>query len=78
MILAFTPEELDAPRSQFNEYPMTVREFIGHMIQNCIYKNGQFATIYFALGLDGDAPYDAPWPNPIYAKLREAGNHETA
>ena len=77
MILALTPQQLDAPRSQFNEYPMTVRQFIGHMIQHCIYKNGEFATIYFALGLDGDAPYDAPWPNPIYAELHEAESHET-
>jgi hypothetical protein len=36
------------------------------MIQNCIYKNGQLATIYFALGLDGTEPYEAPFPNPIY------------
>ncbi len=71
LILALTPEQLNAPRSQFNGYPMTVRDFLGHMLQNCIYKHGQFATLYFALGLDGDAPYDAPWPNPIYATLHE-------
>ena len=69
LILGLTPAELDAPRRQFNDYPMTVREFVCHMIQNCIYKHGQFATLYFALGLDGDAPYDAPWPNPIYREL---------
>jgi hypothetical protein len=70
MILGFTPEELDAPRSQFNSYPRTVRNFICHVIQNSIYKNGQFATLFFALGHDGTAPYAAPLPNPIYAELR--------
>jgi hypothetical protein len=63
---------MESPRSQFNEYPMLVRVFVGHIVQNSIYKHGQLATLYFALGLDGDAPYDAPFPNPIYAKLHEA------
>ena len=66
-----TPEDLDAPRSQFNDYLMTVRQFLGHIIQNSIYKNGQLMTIFYALGLDGDAPYDAPFPNPIYADLHK-------
>lgn len=67
-----TPEDLDAPRAQFNKYPMTVRQFLGHIVQNSIYKNGQLMTIYYGLGLDGDALYDAPFPNPIYAALHEA------
>ncbi|MGI4787618.1 MAG: DinB family protein [Janthinobacterium lividum] len=71
MILALTPDQLDSMRSQFNDYPMTVRDFLGHMLQNCIYKHGQFSTLYFALGLDGDIPYDAPFPNPFYAELHE-------
>ena len=71
LILALSPEELDAPRAQFNQSPMTVRDFLGHITQHCIYKDGQLATIYFALGLDGDAPYDAPFPNPIYAGLHK-------
>jgi len=71
LIAALTPEELDAPRSQFNEKPMTVRDFLGHIAQHCIYKSGQLSTLYFALGLDGDAPYNAPWPNPIYATLHD-------
>ncbi len=66
-----TPEDLDAPRSQFNQYPMTVRQFLGHIVQNSIYKNGQMMTLFYALGLDGDAPYDAPFPNPIYADLHK-------
>ncbi len=72
-----TPEEMDAPRSQFNQHPSTVRRFVGHMVQNSVYKHGQLATLYYALGLDGDAPYDAPFPNPIYAKLHEAETHAT-
>ena len=70
LILSLTPEQLDAPRSQFNAAPKTVRGFLCHIIQNSIYKNGQFTTLYYALGLDGTEPYDAPLPNPIYAKLR--------
>jgi hypothetical protein len=69
MLRAMTPERLELPRSQFNQHPMTVRDFVGHMLQNCIYKNGQLATLYFALGLDGTEPYDAPFPNPIYDEL---------
>ena len=69
LLRALTLEELDAPRSQFNQHPMMVRDFIGHMLQNCIYKNGQLATLYFALGLDGEEAYDAPFPNPIYDEL---------
>jgi len=70
-----TSEDLDAPRRQFNGYPMSVRTFIGHIVQNSIYKSGQLATIYYALGLDGVAPYDAPFPNPIYAQLHESQPH---
>jgi hypothetical protein len=73
-----TPEDLDAPRHQFNDYPMTVRTFIGHIVQNSIYKSGQLATLYFALGLDGDAPYAAPFPNPIYAELHAALHKDQA
>jgi uncharacterized damage-inducible protein DinB len=78
LILSLTPEQLDAPRKQFNGYPMTVRDFITHMIQNSIYKHGQFSTIYFALGLDGTEPYSAPFPNLIYAKIRSAGDAANA
>jgi len=73
LILGLTAHQLDTPRKQFNDYPWTVRGFIGHMVQNVIYKHGQFSTIFFALGLDGAEPYDAPFPNRIYARLRQAG-----
>ena len=71
MLRGLTPEELDSPRKQFNnpDSKMNVRSFIGHMIQNVIYKNGQFSELYFALGLDGTESYDAPFPNPIYEEL---------
>lgn len=69
LLKKLTPEQLDAPRSQFNQSEMNVRAFIVHIIQNTIYKNGQLATIYFALGLDGTEPYDAPFPNPIYGEV---------
>jgi len=70
LIEELTPEELDAPVRQFGgENLGTVRGFVCHMIQNVIYKNGQFATLFFALGLDGTDPYDAPWPNRIYEEV---------
>lgn len=70
LILRLSPEQLLEPRRQFNNGELNIRWFIGHMVQNCIYKNGQLATIYFALGLDGNEPYSAPFPNPIYEQLR--------
>ena len=68
MLKTLTPEQLDRPGKQFNlpNSAMNVRGFIGHIVQNTIYKNGQFSTLFFALGLDGTEPYDAPFPNPIY------------
>ena len=67
MILAMSPEYLAELRSQFGIFEMNVCGFVCHMIQNCIYKHGQFSSIYFALGLDGTEPYSAPFPNSIYA-----------
>jgi len=71
LIMGLTPEQLDSPRHQFNieQAAMTVRGFICHMIQNTIYKHGQFSTLYFALGYDGKEPYTAPFPNPIYDEV---------
>jgi len=67
LILSLMPEQLAAPRVQFcNDDPLNVRALVCHMIKNSIYKNGQLATLYFALGLDGTAPYSAPLPNPEY------------
>jgi hypothetical protein len=69
LILGLTPDQFLQTRRQFNYYPMNVRGFVCHMIQNVIYKHGQLATIYFALGLDGTGPYTAPFPNPLYDDL---------
>ena len=69
MISRMTPEFLDEKRSQFNQNEMTVRDFICHMIQNTIYKHGQFTTLFFALEHDGSEVYAAPFPNPIYEEL---------
>ena len=68
LIAGLTEEQLARVGHQFNipDAGMNVRGFVCHMIQNVIYKHGQFATLYFALGLDGTEPYAAPFPNPIY------------
>lgn len=67
LLETLTPEQLDAERTQFNgDAPMNIRGFVCHMVQNTIYKHGQFSTLYFALGLDGTEAYTAPFPNPIY------------
>ncbi len=71
LIRALTPEQLDEARYQFGEpqYRMNIREFLCHMIQHCVYKNGQLSTIFFGLGLDGAEPYSATFPNTIYTEL---------
>ena len=67
LIRGLTPEKMAEPRSQFGAEPvLSVRWFVCHMIQNSIYKHGQFSLLFFALGLDGSEPYSAPFPNPIY------------
>ncbi len=67
LLQGLTPEQLDEERFQFNGgFPLNVRGFICHTIMNAIYKNGQFTTLFFALGLDGREPYTAPLPNPFY------------
>ncbi|MBV9848253.1 MAG: DinB family protein [Armatimonadetes bacterium] len=72
LILSLTPEQLDAPRLQFNGRARGVRNFVCHMVQNSIYKHGQLTTLFFALGLDGDGPYTAPFPNDLYQSMRDA------
>ena len=67
-------DDLDSLRLQFGdpECEMNVRSLIGHMIQNVIYKHGQFSELFYALGYDGNAPYSAPFPNDLYAKSWDA------
>lgn len=71
LLASLTDERMAETRHQFNDtsYDWSVRGSVYHMIQNCIYKSGQLATIYFALGLDGTEPYSAPFPNPIYEEV---------
>jgi hypothetical protein len=71
MLLAMSFETMAEKRHQFNDtnWDWSVRGSVYHMIQNAIYKHGQLSTIYFALGLDGTEPYEAPFPNPIYAEV---------
>ena len=70
--LGLSFEEFAAKRRQFNSYPMNGRDSVCHMIQNCIYKHGQFSALYFAMGLGGEAPYDPPFPSHFSLELREA------
>lgn len=69
LLPTLTAEQLSETRKQFGVAPRTVRFLVGHILQNTIYKNGQLATIYFALGLDGTEAYVAPMPNDYYAQL---------
>ncbi len=69
LLSTLTAEQLRETRKQFGMRRWTVRQFIGHILQNTIYKHGQLATLYFALGLDGSEPYVAPLPNDYYAQL---------
>ena len=73
LLKGLTPEFLMEPRRQFGmeETDMNIRFFIGHMLQNVIYKHGQFSEVFFALGYDGTEPYSAPYPNDIYDKVRQ-------
>jgi hypothetical protein len=71
MLSQLSPEDLAQPRSQFNKGDLNVAWFISHSLRNCIYKLGQFSTLYFALGLDGTDPYEAPFPNRFYEPLLE-------
>jgi len=73
LLKRLTPNDLEGDRKQFGFGPINVRGFVTHMVQNVIYKHGQFATLYFALGYDGDAPYEAPFPNPIYKEALGIG-----
>ncbi len=74
LILSLTPAQMNELRYQFGNREMNIRGFVGHILQNTIYKNGQISAIYFALGLDGTEPYEAPIPNPIYNQLKQCKN----
>ena len=77
LILALTSEQFDEPRYQFNRSALDIRSFVCHMIQNSIYKNGQLATLYFALGLDGSELYSAAFPYQFYDEIREMAHNKS-
>ena len=68
LLNSLSAEDLNREGCQFGdpEAKMTGRGFVVHMVQNVIYKHGQFATIFYALGYDGTGPYEAPFPNDLY------------
>ena len=71
LLAGLTDNRLDEVRHQFNEADSdwSVRAVLYHMLQNILYKLGQFSYLYYAFGLDGTAPYEAPFPNPIYKEV---------
>lgn len=75
LLNSLTLEDLSKEYRQFGleDRPMNVRGFVAHMVQNVIYKHGQFATIFFALGFDGTVLYKAPYPNDLYREFLGIG-----
>lgn len=65
------PESYLQPRKQFGISLVNVRWIVFHTMQQVVYKTGQLSTLYYALGLDGTEPYEAPQPNTYYLQYRE-------
>ena len=70
-----TPEQFAEERFQFGMGPMDVRTLVVHITQQVIYKHGQLSTLFYALALDGEALYAAPYPNDGYTTLSEMQRH---
>jgi hypothetical protein len=66
-----TAETYLVPRKQFGVGPVNVRWMAYHITQQVVYKLGQLSTLYYALGLDGAEPYQAPSPNEYYLRYRK-------
>jgi hypothetical protein len=66
MVRSLMPEVLSDLGVPWPGETRTVRSFLFHAGQHIIYKAGQIWMLYFGLGLDGNAPYSAPYPNNIY------------
>jgi hypothetical protein len=72
LLQRLTREEFLQPRWRWNwSGPVNLRWLVCHMTGNVIYKHGQLATLYFALGLDGREPYVPPLPNDLYDQLED-------
>jgi|GEM_PF-670416 len=69
LLLGLTPEQMSAPRYHFGTFPRDIRFIVGHIVQQVIYKSGQLSTVFFALGLDGETAYTAPFPNDEYGQI---------
>lgn len=66
-----TEETYLSPRRQFGVSKVNVRWMVFHITQQVVYKVGQLSTLYYALGLDGTEPYQAPFPNEYYIRHRQ-------
>lgn len=75
LLRAMSPGQLAETRYAFNWRRVNVRWLVWHMCQNVIYKHGQLAALYFQLGLDGEEPYQPPFPNDDYRRLVEMVRH---
>ena len=62
--------ELSKKVKRYGILPVTKRFFVGHALQNLVYKSGQLSVLYFTQGLDGDAPFTAPMPKDILEMLQ--------
>ena len=73
LLRSLEPSDLLKSRPQFGNPDDTqnIRAYIGHMVQNGIYKHGQLAELFYALQYDGSGPYAAPFPNPLYEEMRK-------
>lgn len=63
------PERMNDRIPMFGGDALTVRCYLGHMLQNVIYKNGQISFLYFGLELEEPGPYVPPLPNESYDAL---------
>lgn len=70
MLTTMDTRTMDEPRRNFGYYEIDVRRLVTHMVQNVVYKSGQVSTNFFALGLDGDEPYTAPYPKDVLEYFR--------
>jgi len=61
--------DLNKKVKRFGILPTTKRFFVGHALQNLVYKSGQVSVLYFAQGLDGTEPFKAPSQQEILATL---------
>ncbi len=71
LLITLPLEHLGDTREYQGNTGVTIRYLICHMVQNVIYKHGELATVYFALGLDGTEPFTAPLPTEFHPEAIE-------